>query len=440
MTDETSPKSVPKRARRARSAGRAAAAESAASTLHGSHLGVTDDDLFEVDDEWQTDGPRTVRLSEAAEVPSAEELTPRERRLIARRARQRRRRRRLIVLASVVVTFAVVVGLITFGLRQLLGMNEPQSYPGPGETAVTLEVKPGMATSSIYAKLKSLDVIASEQGFARSFDQLSDGATIQPGTYELKTKMSNEEAVKALVAKDMTKVYYVPIAGNMRIDEVTKTLSEKTRMPLTDFQKIVEDPKRFGLSSKAKNLEGYLAPGEYRFDIKSTPEQMVRQMVDRQLSILKAGGVTDADKQYIMLTKASIVEAEGNPTNYATIAGALENRVERPNEDTGGFINSDATVTYGLGSRTLHISEDQKRDKSNKYNTYANKGLPIGPIGSPEKKAIEATINPEKNDYYYWVTIDIKTGETLYARTYAEHQKNEVKYQQYCADHPGVCE
>lgn len=367
-------------------------------------------------------------------------LTLRERKLAARKARQRRARKQLRVLLGALLVFALVITLITVGLRQLLGMNEPDSYPGPGETPVSVEVKPGTGQSAVFAQLKQKDVISSETGFARSFAQLSEGAQIQPGRYELKTKMSNEEAVRILIARDLSKVFYVPVAGNSRIDDVLKTLSESTRISLSQFQDAVRDPSKYGVSSKAKTLEGYLAPGEYRFDVNTKPEDMIRQMVDRQKSTLSQEGVTDPDQQYLMLTKASIVEAEGNPKNYSVIAGALNNRVDRPNKDTGGFINSDATVTYGLKSRTLHLSEAQKKDKGNPYNTYANKGLPVGPIGSPEKAAIKATVHPDKNDYYYWVTVNIKTGETLYARTYEEHQVNEKKYQQYCEDHPDVCQ
>jgi UPF0755 protein len=375
-----------------------------------------------------------------ATAASLSEMTPRERLLHIRQLKKKRVRRRAVVIGTTLLVFAIIVTLITLGLQRLLGMYEPESYPGPGETPVTMTVKPGTGTSAIFAQLKALDVIASERGFSRSFNELSGGAQIQPGDYKLKTKMKNEDVVKIMIGNDTTKVLYVPVSGNMRINEVMTLLSKNTRIPLAQFQQLANDPKKFGLSSKAKNLEGYLAPGEYRFPLDSTAEQIVQTMVDAQKKILTDAGVTDADQQYLVLTKASIVEAEGNPKNYAIIAGALDNRVNRPNEDTGGFINSDATVTYGLGKRTLHLSDAQKQDKSNPYNTYANKGLPIGPIGSPEKAAIQATIKPQKNDYYYWVTINIKTGETLYAKTYAEHQVNEQKYLDYCAQNAGVCQ
>ena len=96
-------------------------------------------------------------------------------------------------------------------------------------------------------------------------------------------------------------------------------------------------------------------------------------------------------------------------------------------------------MAYGLGIKTYNISAAQKADKSNLYNTFANKGLPVGPIGSPGIKAIEAAAHPESNPYYFWVTVDLKTGETLYAATFAQHQKNVIKYVAWCEANPGEC-
>ena len=140
-----------------------------------------------------------------------------------------------------------------------------------------------------------------------------------------------------------------------------------------------------------------------------------------------------------MLTIASIVELEAQPKDYVAVAGIIENRLNNPDGETSGLIQSDATVTYGLGVRSYHLTEEQKADKSNKYNTYANKGLPKGPIGSPQLASIKAAAAPEKNPYYYWVTVDLDSGETKYSRTYAEHQRYVEEYNQWCSKHPGRC-
>ena len=57
------------------------------------------------------------------------------------------------------------------------------------------------------------------------------------------------------------------------------------------------------------------------------------------------------------------------------------------------------------------------------YNTKVRKGLQVGPISNPGIKAIEAALNPESTNYYFFVH-NVETGECLYASTYAQHQAN----------------
>ena len=46
-----------------------------------------------------------------------------------------------------------------------------------------------------------------------------------------------------------------------------------------------------------------------------------------------------------------------------------------------------------------------------------------GPVDSPSLSALEATINPSKTDYLYFVA-NVETGAVYFANTYEEHTKN----------------
>jgi UPF0755 protein len=88
----------------------------------------------------------------------------------------------------------------------------------------------------------------------------------------------------------------------------------------------------------------------------------------------------------------------------------------------------------------VQLTDRQKQDASNPYNTYVHTGLPPGPIGSPGSKAVAAAAHPTANDYLYWVTVNLDTGETKFAKTYAEHQGYVAQYQQWCTANPGKCQ
>ena len=67
------------------------------------------------------------------------------------------------------------------------------------------------------------------------------------------------------------------------------------------------------------------------------------------------------------------------------------------------------------------------------YNTYRNKGLPVGPICNPGRAAIQAALYPEEtylsDGYLYFCNMNPKqTNRLAFSRTYEEHRRNVVKY------------
>ena len=174
---------------------------------------------------------------------------------------------------------------------------------------------------------------------------------------------------------------YFALSAGLRVNESLDAISEGS-VSVSQLKALSDSPDQFGVPAKAKNLEGFLFPGSTGSRsgaLPRNPQKLVKTTAGRA----KAQGVTDPAKQYDTVTVASIVQAEGGQAEYGDVAGAIYNRLKPNNTETNGLIQSDATVTYGLGIKSFHIDEVQKADKSNPYNTYANKGLPAGPIGSP---------------------------------------------------------
>jgi UPF0755 protein len=355
--------------------------------------------------------------------------------------KQRRRRRSAIIMLLVVALFAGTVFGITMFLRDLLGMNEVKDYAGPGDGSVVFEVPAGAGPLMIGTALEEQDIVATSNAFLGAFQEVSDGREIQPGEYEMRYRMTAEDAARTLLEDVGARVHYVPVARGLRQGEVFDILAEKTGIERAEFQELAKDPASFGLPDNAPSLEGYLFPGEYRFDVEASARDMVQAMVDGTFKQLEKDGVSDPAEQYRVLTIASIVEAEGGEADYAKVAGAIMNRLKPGNSETNGLIQSDATVTYGLDRKSYNITPEEKADKSNPYNTYAIPGLPAGPIGSPGAEAIDAAVNPADVPFYYWVTVNLDTGETKFSQTLAEHGRYVEEYQQWCADQePGRCE
>ncbi|MHA7278551.1 endolytic transglycosylase MltG [Arthrobacter sp. MDT2-2] len=356
------------------------------------------------------------------------------------KARQRRRRRRTVVVLVVLLLFAGMVFGVALMLRDMLGLNKVTDYPGPGGEETVFTVPEGAGALAIGTGLESADIVADSATFITALSAISEGREVQPGEYEMRLQMPAADAAEALLGADPSLVSYAAVARDLRQGEVFDILSESTGIPRAEFDALAEDPTQFGLPPQALSLEGYLHPGEYRFDVEATAPQIIEEMVKATTDRLAEDGVTDPAKQYEILTIASIVQAEAGEGDYATVAGAINNRLTPGNTETNGLLQSDATVAYGLGKRTYQLSEEEKADASNPYNTFANPGLPKGPIGSPSDEAIDATVNPADVPFYFWVTVDLDTAETKFSETYAEHLGYVAEYDAWCADHPGRCD
>ena len=167
-------------------------------------------------------------------------------------------------------------------------------------------------------------------------------------------------------------------------------------------------------------LEGYLYPETYYIteqepDLKSMTK-LALDMMDERLSEYK----DDIEKlgwtPHQFLTFASIVERESLfDEDRPKIAGVFINRL---NKDM--LLQSDITVNYAWQRTGVDVSVSHTQIDS-RYNTYKYTGLPVGPISTISKVTIEACIQYEHHDYYYFFAKE--DGTVIYSRTYKEHQK-----------------
>src|SRR5581483_3922153 len=134
------------------------------------------------------------------------------------------------------------------------------------------------------------------------------------------------------------------------------------------------------------------------------------------------GNITPAE----VITIASLVQAEGGRiSDYPKIAEVIYNRLNQ-----GIKLQLDSTVMFALHKYGILASNADLKVKS-PYNTYANPGLPPGPIDSPGDAAIKAALHPVHGNLLYFVTVDPKnritkftSSEKVFAQLKAELEKN----------------
>lgn len=127
---------------------------------------------------------------------------------------------------------------------------------------------------------------------------------------------------------------------------------------------------------------------------------------------------------------ASIVHKESvKKDERPRIAGVYLNRLK-----LGMPLQADPTVIFAIKKKSNDFTQVIKRvfyndlTMSSPYNTYMNIGLPPGPIAMPDITALEAVLNPEKNNFIYFCASVERFGYHEFAATLPAHNLNAKKY------------
>ena len=315
---------------------------------------------------------------------------------------------------------------------------------------VTVEIPSGSSAKEIGSILEKQGLIKSGQVF-NYYTKFKSYANFQSGYYNLQKSMSLDSIAKEL-QKGGTDTPQPPSLGKLTIPEgytldqiaqaVEKSSNKKVSISAKDFLVKAQDeafitkmvakyPKLLsGLPTKDKGvkyrLEGYLFPATYHYTADTTVESLINQMLEAMDSNLSKYYDTLSSKNLTVndvLSVASLVEKEGSTDeDRKNIASVFYNRLNQ-----GMPLQSNIAILYAqgkLGQKTT-LAEDAAIDTNidSAFNVYKNPGLMPGPVDSPSLSAIEATINPNKTDYLYFVA-NTETGTVYYATTYEEHAKN----------------
>ena len=314
-----------------------------------------------------------------------------------------------------------------------LRLQQPyRGYPGAEQF---VEIPAGAGTRTIGDRLVAAGVVRDRLTFRAALLISGQARVLKAGEYKFDRPMTALEAVGKIARGDVY-VITVTIPEGLNIREMAALAESRGVGTAAEFITGANDRSLMrGLDASARNLEGYLFPDTYPVTPRTDTLRLVRAMADRFQHVLTPEMRNAIEQRGLSIhqtvTLASIVEKEAaRPDERPLVAAVYLNRFR-----LGIPLQCDPTVIYALqlaGKYTGNLRRDDLLFDS-PYNTYRYPGLPPGPIASPGKGSLDATIHPADVDYLYFVSRN--DGTHAFARTLEEHNRNVQKYQvQYFRD------
>ncbi|MGR3765139.1 endolytic transglycosylase MltG [Rossellomorea sp. NS-SX7] len=341
----------------------------------------------------------------------------------------------LIFLSLIIIIGGTAVGGYLYVKSALNPVNPDNTKP------VKVEIPIGSGVTSIGNILEEKGIVKNATVF-KYYVKFNNESGFQAGSYDLTPSMTLNEIVNSLkTGKVMRKAEFkITLPEGLQLDKITEIIADKSPYKKDEIEKKLNDKKWIEQLKKEypnlvtdelfnkdikRPLEGYLYPATYSFyEKKPSLEEILTKMIAQTDEVLAQYQDSMAEREYTahqLLTMSSLIEEEATEkADRGKISSVFYNRIEE-----GMPLQTDPTVLYALGehkSRTVY--KDLEVDSP--YNTYKVKGLPPGPIANAGLSSIEAALQPEATNYYYFLASS--NGSVYYSETLEEHNEKKAKY------------
>jgi len=313
----------------------------------------------------------------------------------------------------------VVIGIVAvFFARNYLYISKPIIKTADGKD-VSLYIPTNADYQYVKNELISLNVLKSKNAFDWLAKRSNYDENVHPGRYILTDGMTNQQLINMLRMGYQTPVKVV--FNNMRtVEQLAGRISDQIE---ADSISIINE-----INNNPDVDATTFIPNTYEFYWNTDADDFVDKMIVEhkrfwnETRMQKAKDIRLTPRQVSIL--ASIVDKETTKTSeMPRIAGVYLNRINKR-----WPLQADPTLVFALGDYNIRRVLDVHKNIDSPYNTYKFAGLPPGPICIPSIAAIDAVLNAEKHNYYYFCAKDDLSGYHVFAKNITEHNRNAEKY------------
>lgn len=332
------------------------------------------------------------------------------------------------IVAIIILLIALVGGFFGY---QYYKKNYGNNVAKEGYVLIPHSANFNSIMDSISPYLKNKEQFA-EVAKSKNLDKFFNA-----GRYRIKSGTNNSDLVNMIKAGNQTENTF-RIGDFFTVYQMVGKVAKKTELDslrfANDLNKIAQE-KGF---TNAEDLKRYFFIDTYNFFWTVTPKDFFKKFetdynefwtAERKAKEQQTG--LSRNQIYAM---ASLVykETGGKPDEMKTVAGLYMNRYKK-----GMKLQSDPTVIYAVSKAENFINPPIRRvlfkhlREPSPYNTYANVGIPPGPICVVDKNSVDAVLNYEKNNYIYMCANPEKFGFHKFTASAAEHEINAKAYQNW---------
>lgn len=276
----------------------------------------------------------------------------------------------------------------------------------------------------VVKDIESFDIVAQKKGYI---------SYLKPGKYAIQKGMNNNEIVNSLRSGNIP--VQVSFNNQETIELLAGRIAEQIEADSISLLNAMKDSSFLEANNfSSDNRLAMYIPNTYEFYWNTSAETFRERMLKEyttfwnEIRLQKAARLNLSPLEVIVL--ASIVQKEtAKVDERPKVAGVYLNRLK-----AGMLLQADPTVIYAIKMKTGDFDTIIKRvlfkdlETDSPYNTYKFSGLPPGPITMPDISSIEAVLNYETHDFYYFVADVSRPGYHLFAKNLAQHNRNRQQY------------
>lgn len=299
------------------------------------------------------------------------------------------------------------------------------------EEQVDIYIPTNASYAQVREQLKPLlkdpadfDLVAGKKGYTQN---------IKAGRFILKKGMNNNEMINTLRSRNVP--VWVTFNNQERLEDLAGRISSQIEADSVELLEQLKDSAFLDSHGfTRRNALGMYIPNKYEFFWNTSAEEFRERMqkeyerfwTPQRLEKAEEIGLTPHE----VMVVASIVQKEtAKVDERKRVAGVYMNRI-----NNGWKLDADPTVIYALKDKFQNFDTIIKRvlykdlTLDSPYNTYKYRELPPGPITMPDISSIDAVLNYEDHDYFYFVADVQNFGYHKFSKTLAEHNANKREY------------